>query len=36
LEHHYRGDHSGIYLLQSYIHQMPLFTSGGLGFVILV
>ena len=27
---------SGVHLLKSYIRQVPLFTSGGLGLVILV
>jgi len=27
---------SGIHLLESYIREVPLFTSGGLGLVILV
>ena len=27
---------SGVYLLKSLIRQVPLFTSGGLGLVILV
>jgi len=33
LQHHYCGDqlYSGVHLLNSYIRQVPLFTSGGLG-----
>jgi len=37
LEHHYCGDQQWrSHLLKSQIRQLPLFTSGGLGLVILV